>query len=139
MAFKKKMVHEEKGSRINSPELTDILRDIQENFEKSRKVYKENTHSFDKSKAGEMRLKSLETFGNQGSGWRWRWFVKTKTKKGKLYSETFAFLMSTAETESEHKDEKLRLKAKQLVIQKQEIKNQSLLLTQQHQPNNTLF
>ena len=54
-------------------------------------------------------------------------------------SEIFALLMSRAETESEHKKEELRLKAEQLAIQKQEMENQCLLITQQKQASNAMF
>ena len=56
------MTDEEKGSGINPPELTDIVRDIQDIFEKCREVQNEDNHTIDKSKAEEMRRKSLQTF-----------------------------------------------------------------------------
>ena len=56
------MADEEKGSGINPPELTDIVRGIQDILEKCREVQNEDNHTIDKSKAEEIRRKSLQTF-----------------------------------------------------------------------------
>ena len=56
------MADEEKGSGINPPELTDIVRGIQDILEKCREVQNEDNHTIDKSKGEGMRRKSLQTF-----------------------------------------------------------------------------
>ena len=47
--------------------------------------------------------------------------------------------MSKAETESKHEKEELRLKEEQLIIKKQEMENQRIMLTQQKQANNAIL
>ena len=47
------MADEEKGSGINPPELTDIVRGIQDILENCREVQNEDNHTIDKSKGEE--------------------------------------------------------------------------------------
>ena len=55
LTLKKKMAGDEKSSGINPAELTDIERDIQDVFERSKEVQNEDNHNDDKSTVEEIR------------------------------------------------------------------------------------
>ena len=122
-AFKKKMAEKEKDSGIHLPELTDMQRGIQEILEKFREVQNKNTHNVYKSKSVEMRPKGWATISETRD-----WVEdevsspNPKRKRGNT-KETFAFLMSKEDTESEYKMDELRLN----------------FLTRQQKINKTIF
>ena len=117
------MAEKEKDSGIHLPELTDMQCGIQEILEKFREVQNKNTHNVYKSKSVEMRPKGWATISETRD-----WVEdevsspNPKWKRGNT-KETFAFLMSEEDTESEYKMDELRLN----------------FLTRQQKINKTIF
>ena len=135
-AFKKKNREEEKSSGTAPPDLTDIERGIQDIISKFEDISLRVTDKQDaeKTKAEEMRRKSLETFSET----RKRSLENadddespkaSSVRRRSSGSETMAFLRMKSEKDAELRQQELALKTQEVNLQKQLMQEQQKTLS----------